>query len=80
MTPKERMKLEQKVVRYFEHEYEWAVKAKDRNIAEAWEIVQNATQRMLGVSSFCQTLGIDYNFLEAVFEDYKERIETVVLD
>jgi hypothetical protein len=79
MTPKERMHLEQKVVRYFEHEYEWSINAKDRNIGDPWEIVQNATQRMLGVSSFCQTLGIEYDFLEGVFEDYKERIETVVL-
>lgn len=70
--------IEKKVIKYFEQEYEWTCKSLDRNIAKPLEIVANAKQRLLGVSNFCQTLGIDYDFLEFLYNDYTERIENLI--
>lgn len=67
-------KLEKKFIEYFEQEYKWACQALDRNIAESWEIVNNAEQRMLGVANFCQNLGLKYDFIEKIYEDYKHKI------
>lgn len=78
MTAKEQMHLERKVLEYFEQEYYWACDALDRNIAEGWQIVANAKQRMLGVSYFAQTLGINYDTLEMLFNDYTERLDNLI--
>ena len=78
MTAKEQMHLERKVLECFEKEYYWACDALDRNIAEAWEINHNAKQRMLGVANFVQTLGINYDTLEMLYNDYTERLDIVI--
>lgn len=72
------MPLERKVLEYFEKEYISACYALDHNIAEAWEIIHNAKQRMLGVSHFVQTLGINYDTLEMLYNDYTERLDNLI--
>ena len=78
MAIKETAHLEKKVLDYFELEYYWACGALDRNIAEAWEIVHNAKQRMLGVSCFVQNIGINYDTLEMLYNDYTERLDNLI--
>ena len=78
MTIKEQMHLERKVLEYFEKEYYWACDAIDRNLAEDWEIVANAKQRTLGVSYFVQTLGINYDTFEILFNDYAEKFDNLI--
>jgi hypothetical protein len=78
MATKEQMHLEKKVLEYFEKEYYWSCSALDSNLAEPWEIVHNAKQRMLGVGHFVQTLGIDYNTLEMLYNDYTERLDNLI--
>jgi hypothetical protein len=78
MATKEQIHLEKKVLEYFEKEYYWSCSALDSNIAEPWEIVHNAKQRMLGVGHFVQTLGIDYNTLEMLYNDYTERFDNLI--
>ena len=75
---KEQTRLEKQVLEYFEKEYYWACDALDRNIAEAWEIVHNAKQRMLGVSYFVQNMGINYDTLEMLYNDYTERLDNLI--
>lgn len=78
MAIKEIMHLEKQVLNYFELEYYWACDALDHNIAEAWEIVHNAKQRTLGVSYFVQALGINYDTLEILYNDYIERLDNLI--
>lgn len=78
MATKEQIHLEKKVLEYFEKEYYWACDALDRNIAEPWEIVHNAKQRMLGVSYFVQNMGINYDTLEMLYNDYTERLDNLI--
>lgn len=72
------MPLEKKVLEYFKKEYISACYAFDHNIAEGWEIVHNAKQRMLGASYFVQTLGINYDTLEMLYNDYAERLDNLI--
>ena len=80
MSKMEKIKMEQQMIAYFEHEYEWAINAKSRNLGEPFEIVHNAKMRMYGVATFVQQLGIEYDFIEKNYNDYTERIEIAVLD
>lgn len=75
---KEQMHLEKKVLEYFKKEYISACYAFDRNIAEGWEIVHNAKQRMLGVSYFVQNMDINYDTLEMLYNDYTERLDNLI--
>lgn len=78
MAIKETTHLEKKILDYFELEYYWACGALDRNIAEAWEIVHNAKQRMLGVTHFSHVLGVNYDILEMLYNDYTERLDNLI--
>ena len=75
---KEQIHLEKKVLEYFEKEYYWSCSALDSNLAEPWEIIHNAKQRMLGVGHFVQTLGINYDTLEMLYNDYTERLDNLL--
>ncbi len=75
LTKEEKVYFERKLLEYFEKEYVWALKAFDSKIAEPWEIIHNAKQRMLGTCYFWQDCGMDYNYIEQIYNDYSERIE-----
>ena len=78
MNKMEKIKMEQQMIEYFEHEYDWAVNAIDRNLGEPFEIVHNAKMRMYGVATFVQQLGVEYDFIEKHYNDYTERIEIAI--
>lgn len=78
MKAKEQMHLEKKVLEYFEKEYYWACDALDKNMFVPLSVVDNAKQRMLGVANFVQTLGINYNTLEMLYNDYTERLNNLI--
>lgn len=75
LTKEEKVYFERKLREYFEREYKWAVNALDRKLGETWEIIHNAKQRMLGLCYFWQDCGMDYDYIEALYNDYAERIE-----
>jgi hypothetical protein len=70
--------IEMKMINYFEQEYENAIQGIDRNYNKPTEVVFNAEQRMLGVANFCQSLGIDYAFIEKYYNTYKEMLEKLL--
>lgn len=70
--------LERKVLEYFKKEYISACYALDHNIAESWEIIHNTKQRILGVTYFVKALGIDYDTLETLYNDYIERLDNLL--
>ena len=72
--------MELKMINYFEREYEWAVQGIDRDYNNRNEVVFNATQRMLGVANFCQSLGIEYAYIEKWYNIYKEMLEKLLTD
>lgn len=78
MATKKQTHLERKVCEYFDKEYYWSCSALDSNLAEPWEIIHNAKQRMLGVGHFVQTLGINYDTLEMLYNDYTERLDNLL--
>jgi uncharacterized protein (DUF2164 family) len=78
LTKEEKVYFEKRLLEYFEQEYVWALKAFDRNLGEHWEIVHNATQRMLGLCYFWQGCGMNYDYIEKIFNDYKERLENLL--
>jgi hypothetical protein len=80
LTKEDRIYFERKILEYFEQEYEWAISALDRRIGEPWEIVHNAHQRMLGCCNLMQRCGMDYDYIEKLYNDYSERIEKISLD
>ena len=75
LTKEDKVYFEKKLREYFEKEYVWALRAFDRKIAEPWEIIHNTKQRMLGLCYFWQECGMDYNYIEALYNDYSERVE-----
>jgi hypothetical protein len=79
LDQKTKIRIEQQIILSFTDEYVNAVKAKERNIGTPFEIAHNATMRMLGITYFAQALGIEYDFLESIYNDYKKRIETTIL-
>ena len=72
--------IEMKMINYFEQEYENALRDLDRKCNKPTEIVFNAEQRMLGVANFCQSLGIEYDFIEKNYNIYKEMLEKLLTD
>ena len=72
------MPIEKKIESYFEKQYSNAVFDIDRNPIGKFEIVQYAIQRMFGVAEFCQTINIDYDITEKLYNDYKERLENLL--
>lgn len=79
MLTKDKVYFEKKLLEYFEQEYAWAMSALDRKIGEPWEIVQNTQQRMLGCCNLMQSCGMDYNYIEKLYNDYYERVEKFLL-
>ena len=75
LTKENKVYFEGKLLEYFEREYKWAVNALDREIGKRWEIIHNSEQRMLGLCYFWQECGMDYDYIEALYNDYRERIE-----
>lgn len=72
------MKVEKKIEAYFEKQYANAVFDIDRNPIGKFEIVQYAIQRMFGVAEFCQTIDVNYDIIEKLYNDYKERLENLL--
>ena len=68
----------EKLIEYFEQEVKDAEKAFDRELGTPFEIVDNAKQRMLGATTLCQYLGIEYLFLEANYEAYTKKLEKLL--
>jgi hypothetical protein len=66
-----------KMINYFEQEYENAVQNIERNYNPT-EVVFNAEQRMLGVANFCQSLGLDYAYVEKWYNISKEMLEELL--
>ena len=72
--------LKTKIIEYFEQEYENALRGLDRKYNKPSEIVFNAEQRMLGVANFCQSLGIEYDFIEKNYNIYKQNLENLLTE
>lgn len=68
----------EKLIEYFEQEVKDAERALERNFGTPLEIVDNAKQRMLGATTLCQYLGIEYLFLEANYEAYTKKLEKLL--
>lgn len=69
----------EKLIEYFEQEVKDAERALDRrNLYTPLEVVDNAKQRMLGATTLCQYLGIEYFFLEANYEAYTKKLEKLL--
>ena len=78
LTKEEKVYFERKLRERFETEYKWATSAIDRKIAETWEIVHNTKQRMLGVCYFWQECGMNYDYIEKMYNTYKEKLEDLL--
>ena len=72
--------IEMKMINHFEQEYENAIRGINRNFNKPTEVVFNAEQRMLGVANFCQSLGIEYAYIEKWYNIYKEMLEKLLTD
>lgn len=76
------MNIEKKIIDYYEDEYIHFAKLLSEK--PAWlnpgEAFHNATQRCLGVANLAQTCGVEYSFIEAVFNDYKERMWNLMME
>lgn len=70
--------IREKLIEYFEQEVKDAENAINRKFGAPLEITYNASQRMLGATTLCQCLGIEYLFLEASYEAYKEKLEKLL--
>lgn len=70
--------IEMKMINYFEQEYENAIQGIRRKYNKPTEVVFNAEQRMLGIASFCQSLGINYAYIEKMYNLYKEMLEELL--
>ena len=70
--------IEMKMINYFEQEYENALRDLDRKCNKPTEIVFNAEQRMLGAANFCQSLGLDYAYVEKWYNISKEMLEELL--
>lgn len=70
--------IEMKMINQFEQEYENAVRGIDREYNKPTEVIFNAEQRMLGVANFCQSLGLDYAYIEKWYNIYKEMLEKLL--
>lgn len=70
--------IREKLIEYFEQEVEWAKNALDRKLSTPLEIIDNAKQRMLGATTMCQYLGVEYLFLEANYEAYTKKLEKLL--
>lgn len=77
LTKEETVYFERKLLEYFEQEYKWALSAFDRRIGEPWEIVHNAQQRMLGCCNLMQHCGMDYDYIEKLYNEFFEKIEEI---
>ena len=67
--------ISEKMLEYFEQEVEWAENAIDRKIGTRLEIIDNAKQRMLGAANLCQSLGLEYTYIEVNYEAYVRKLE-----
>lgn len=63
------------MIDYFQQELKGANRLITSNAGEPWEIKQQTLQRMLGCANFCQTLGVDYDFIESCYNKYKDKVE-----
>ena len=70
--------LKTKMIEYFEQECEWASQGMIRKHNSTWEVVQNAKMRLYGVAIFCQTLGIEENYVEEHYNFYVEKLEKLL--
>jgi hypothetical protein len=70
--------MKRKIIEYYEQECLWARDALDRNLAEPWEIIHNAEQRMLGVFYFIKTLGVYHSSFEMLWYDYAKKLEDLI--
>lgn len=62
----------------FEGEIKTAKAGLNRKFNQPTEVIFYAEQRMLGVANFCQSLGLDYNFIEETYNFYKEKLENLL--
>ena len=78
LTKEEKVYFERELLEYFEREHKWATNALDRKRDAPWEIIHNAKQRMLGLCYFWQDCGMDYDYIEKIYNIYKERLEDLL--
>lgn len=62
----------------FEGEIKTAKAGLNRKFNTPADVIFNAEQRMLGVANFCQSLGLDYDFIEETYNFYKEKLENLL--
>ena len=77
LTKEETVYFERKLFEYFEQEYKWALSSFERKIGEPWEIVHNAQQRMLGCCNLMQHCGMNYDYIEKLYNEFCEKIEEI---
>lgn len=71
----------EKMERFYEREFKRLECALTLNNHCTWitpqELKGNTLQRMLGIAYFAQDLDLDYREIEALYNEYKSRIEAL---
>lgn len=63
---------------FCESEYEFTKHTMNRALYSRKEIIDNAIQRNLGAGMFAQQIGIAYEEIDEVFENYKEKLNNLI--
>ena len=70
--------LKNTMLLHFEGEIKTAIAGLNRKFNTPTDVIFNAEQRMLGVANFCQSLGMEYSYIEKMYNLYKEKLEKLL--
>lgn len=70
----------EKAKNFFEKEYkstEWYLKNRTLFLLSDAQVKEGTVQRCLGVAQFVQQLGVSFEEISPIYDEYKEKIESL---